>query len=200
MPMRTSGSNGFNPHVAALKENLRYGHIPVVVSKDVYKISANKVTTYWVGSKDSSSVIIVVDTRISDSMCKVTLASKNPDYSSRAPYTSDLYLVIKDDIANNDLVFASDEYLSLDGERLWVGLVKRGNVISIFDTEKKQYVLNYVQDVNELTSYLGGLDRQRYIFVLSESLLESRGIFTTFAIMEIKRKANYPLFEKLSNC
>jgi hypothetical protein len=38
---------------------------------------------------------------------------------------------------------------------------------------------------------------KRYVFVLSETKLSSREMFTTFNIMEIKRNANWPLFDHL---
>jgi hypothetical protein len=201
MPQRASGLNSFEAHLAMLRENLEYNNEVIQVTSDIFKTENGEDTTYWIGDRDASTVYVIVEISSEDNkFCKIVLASKNPQLQhGTKPYASDLYLVIKQDISPYHLVLTSDELLSDDGERLWKGLVNRGNTVSVYDTEAHQYILNRVSSEQELNNYLGGADMRKYIFVLSESITESRNISHTFAIMEIKRKANWPLFDHLIN-
>lgn len=47
----------------------------------------------------------------------------------------------------------------------------------------------------ELSSYLDDNKKRKYIFVLTETIQHIRGVIHSFSIMEMKRLANYPLFE-----
>lgn len=200
MPQRAPGINGFQAQLEMIQENLDYDVDVISVSAGVFKIDTDEQTTYWVGNKDATTVSIIVDTTIDGNFCKVVLSSKNPTLlPGSKPYASDLYLIIKEDIKPYHLVFTSDELLSDDGERLWKGLIKRGNPVSVYDTSTHKYVLSPVDNEQDLTNYIGGPDKRKYVFILSESQCEQRGIIGSFAIMEIKRNAGYPLFDHLMN-
>lgn len=199
MPQHVPGSNDFYAQLEMLQENLEYDADVVSISSTVFKAETSDQTTYWVGNKDATKVSIIVDTTIDGNFCKVVLSSKNPALPAGAkPFASDLYMLIKADIKPYHLVFTSDELLSADGARLWHGLVKRGTPVSVYDTSTHQYVLSPVDNEQDLAKYIGGSDKRRYIFVLSESRRDQGGIIGSFAIMEIKRNAGYPLFEHIS--
>ena len=199
MPQRMQGGNDFDAQLEMLQENLQYD-VPVVqIANNVFKAETPDQITYWCGDKAATNVSLIVDTTIDGNFCKVVLSSKNPTIpSGTKPYASELYLIIKDDVRPKHLGFASDELLSTDGEQLWNGLVRRGNTVSVYDTTQHKYVLSPVTDESELSKFIGGADKKKYIFVLSENIVAQRGIITTFQIMEIKRNAHYPLFEGLT--
>jgi hypothetical protein len=200
MPQRAPGVNDFDTHLYMLQENLKDGPKVTQITSTIFKTDIGDQITYWVGTADATMVSIIADTTIIRNMCKIELISKNPDIPQGSPpYASDLCFVIKNDVRLNHLVLSGEDIFSDDAVRLWHGIVKRGNAVSVYDTTSQQYVLLYVNDQNELDQFVGGPDKKRYVFVLSESKLLSREIFTTFGIMEIKRKANWPLFEHLTN-
>jgi len=195
MPMLADGVNDFNTQLSVLHENLHHS-IPVPVTGHSFKIEMGSQITYWVGDDSASDVSLIVDTETIGNFCKVVLSSKNPTIPPNSePYASALYLVVKEDVKPKHLVFTSDTILSRDGERLWKGLVKRGNTVSVYDTTQQEYILKVVPDENTLSKYIGGYDKMRYVFVLSESMVVARGPITSFALMEIKRKANWALFD-----
>jgi hypothetical protein len=194
MPMRAPSTNAFYSQVEALRANLQSGITAIEVVPGVFKIVMGKDTTYWVGGDKAINVLLIVNTAMSDNFCKVELTSKNPDIQS-APYASDLYLIIKDDIKSHNLLFTSGDLLSDDGIKLWKGIVSRKGKVSVYNTSTHQYVLSPVASAEELEQFIGDASYRKYIFVLSESLNEQRGVITSVAIMEIKRKSNWPLFE-----
>lgn len=162
----------------------------------IHKIAIANHVTYWNGDKEAKTVNIIVDTEIVDDNCRVTMISKNPKIAAgQKPYASDIYELIKDDVKTKNLIFASGDIVSADGANIWKGVVKRGRHISVYDTSKNQYVLTPVTTEKDLEKYIDQTyDKSKYIFVLSETLEEARSTITTFAIMEIKRKASWPLF------
>ena len=195
MPQVLNGGNDFEAHVEMLRENLRYNAEVDQLSTNVFKTTNGAQTTYWIGDAKAASVSIIVDTTSHANFRKVELTSKNPSIpAGAAPFASNLYMIIKDDSSSENLVFTSDEFLSNDGEKLWNRLANSGGVVSVYDTSINQYVLKSIQNKNELSNYLGDTDKRKYLFVLSESIQEARGAIHSFAIMELKRKANWPLF------
>ena len=198
MPQIVSSNNNFPNMLIALHENLQYVKNVKQIEPTVFKIESDVQATYWVGNDDASAVSIIVDTDLDGHYCRITGTAKNPEIPiGVAPYASDLYVIICQDAKPRHPIFTSDKIISTDAERLWLGLLKRGNTISVYDTSIKQYVLNSVTSKDELLNYVGDLDKQRYIFVLSTSIAESRGIIHSVAIMEIKRLSNWPLFESI---
>lgn len=198
MPMRVSGSNDFNAQLEMIHENLQYDAEVIGVAPGVFKIESGEQITYWVGDETATNVSLIVDTSMNGNFCKVELTSKNPSISSGTkPFASDLYLIIKSDVKNHNLIFSSDSMLSDDGIKLWKGITKRGGKVSVYDKSTQQYVLSPVSSEQELEQFIGDANHMKYVFVLSESLNEQRGIITSFGIMEIKRMANWPLFEHL---
>lgn len=196
MPQVLNGGNDFEAHVEMLRENLRYNAEVDQLSTNVFKTTNGAQTTYWIGDAKAASVSIIVDTTIHANFRKVELTSKNPNIPvGSKPFASDLYMIIKDDSTTDNLVFTSDEFLSNDGERLWKRLVSNGGIVSVYDTSSNQYVLTSIHHKNELSNYLGDTNKRKYLFVLSESIQEARGAVHSFAIMELKRKANWPLFK-----
>lgn len=196
MPQRMPGSNSFDSQLRVLQENISYRPVVVTVTPSMHKIEFNKQATYWMGDDAATQVSIIVNTHVVDDMYKVVLTSKNPAIpKGQPPFASDVYLAIKKELGSIDLIFRSDNLLSADGENLWKGLVNRGNSISVFDTDTHQYVLTYVTDEKQLDQYLGDQNKSKYVFVLSETLLLSRAMHTTFGLMEIKRLAGWPLFK-----
>jgi hypothetical protein len=197
MPQRAPGGNDFAAQLEMLQENLKYGVDVTNLLESVFKAEINEQVTYWVGNEDATVVSLIVDTTVSGTFCKVELSSKNPSIPhGTGPFVSDLYLLIKKDLAPAHLVFSSDNLLSDDGAALWKGLVNRGHAVSVYDTSTHQYVLDRIDSIDTLNNYVGGADKQKYVFVLSESRIHRQGAIHSMNIMEIKRKALWPMFEK----
>jgi hypothetical protein len=196
MPWVVDGSNAFEAQRQMLEELLSDGSAPEQLGKDVYKLTSGNQTTYWIGSADAAGVSIIVDTEINGNFCKVVLTSKNPAIAPKSPpFASDLYLLIKQDLSTLNLVFTSDGMLSSDAVKLWTRIMNQGENISVYDTQKSQYVLNPVKTVDQLSNYLGDYNNSRYVFVLSETAQEFKGVAHSIALMELKRSARYPLQE-----
>jgi hypothetical protein len=197
MPQRLNGSNDFAAQVEMIRENLRYNDDVSIIGPGIFKTQNGTQVTYWVGDAAAGNVQLIVDTEEHGSFRKVAMTSKNPDITPGSPpFASDLYVLIKEDSNNNNLVFASDEFLSDGGIKLWQGMVSKGYKIAVFDTSTGKYVLSQVANVEELAQYLGAGDSRKYVFVMAESIQNIRGVMHSFAIMELKRKAGYPLFEQ----
>jgi len=198
MPWRIAGGNAFDAQLKMLKENQsNYPENQKSIGNNVYKITVGDQSTYWTGSGDLSDVAVIVDTENDGKFCKVVLTSKNPSMPhGAAPYTSDLYLAIKKDIGTLNMVFTSDNMLSDDAMKLWDRLLSQGYALSVYDTSTHQYALDHVKSTDELGSYFGDIDKQKYVYVLSENVEITDGLKHSIAIMEIKRNALYPLFEE----
>jgi len=197
MPWRIAGSNAFEAQLEMLKENQRnYPENQKSIGDGIHKITVGDQTTYWMGSSDLSEVAVIVDTENDGKFCKVVLTSKNPSMPHGAsPYASDLYLVIKKDIGTLNMVFTSDNMLSDDAMKLWNRLLSQGYALSVYDTSIHRYALNHVKTKDELMSYFGDVDKQKYVYVLSENVEVADGLKHAVNIMELKRVALYPLFE-----
>lgn len=195
MPWRVTGSNDFQAQLEMLQENLKYNGQVTEISTSIFKSVNDNQVTYWVGNEDASAVSLIVDTAINGNFCKVTLTSKNPAIPrGNPPFAVNLYLTIKKDVSPLHLVFSSDNLLSDDGIKLWSGLLSRSNSISVYDTDANQYVLDKIDDFDTMSKYIGGADKQKYIFVLSESATHRQGVTHMVKIMELKRKTVYPNF------
>jgi len=198
MPWRVPGSNDFAAQLEMLMETREHNpENQVDISDDIHKIEVGDQSIYWVGTRDLTTVSIIVDTATNGKFCKVVLTSKNPSIPRGSPpYTSELYLIIKNDVKESNLVFGSDAIMTDDAMRLWSRLLSQGNAISVFDTTKHQYVLTRVTAVDEMQEYFGNIVKQKYIFVLSENKEVAYGIKHSVDLMELKRKVLYPLFEE----
>ena len=196
MPWRVPGGNDFSAQLEMLHELIAEGYDVTAVGNSIFKITANDQISYWHGTADAENVSIIIDTTVSGNFCKVVLTSKNPTLPARsAPYASDMYLLIKQDLLGDSLAFASDELMSDDAIKLWKRLSASGNTISVYDTTTRQYALDAITDASELESFIGGPDKQKYIFVLSESREHYVGTRHAIGLMELKRNAGYPLQE-----
>lgn len=194
MPWRVNGSNDFAALLEMLQENLSYNDDVTEVNNGVFKIQNGSQITYWVGDKDAKNVSIIVDTEDNGNFRKVVYTAKNPKISG-APFASDVYMTIKNDAMTDSLVFSSDELISDDAARLWQRLVTHGHNIAVFDTTTHKYELTHVSTAQDLKKYFGDSTKQRFIFVMSESIETIRGTIHSVALMELKRNAGYPLSE-----
>lgn len=200
MPQRLNGGNSFVARLEMIRENLRYNSSVIQLAPSVYKTQNGMQITYWMGTANASEVQVIVDTEQFVNFRKVTLTSKDPLLPAGSPpYASDLYVLIKRDAANDNLVFTSDEYLSDSGIRLWQNIVSQGYAVAVYDKSRHQYILSRVTDSDQLLDFVGDADKRKYIFVLSESIQYLRGVMHSFALMDIKRQAGYPLFEDCVN-
>jgi hypothetical protein len=199
MPQRANGANPFNEQLEMFRANLQYGADVIKVTDGMYKYADLPRSVYWMGTEDASDVSIIVDTEDYTNFRKVILTSKNPAIPlGSPPYATDMYLDIRDDSKTKGLTFTSDETMSIHGERLWKNLVKRGFHISVYDKRKDQFALTPVETENDLDEYLGGEDKKRFVFVLSESASYGRGLIHHAAIMDLKRKCGYPIMEMMT--
>lgn len=196
MPWVVASSNDFEAQRQMLAELLLDGGTAEQVSSNVYKLTTGNQLTYWAGDIGANTVSIIVDTEVNGNFCKVTLTSKNSSLAPKSPpFASDLYMTIKQDLTSLNLVFSSDSMMSTDAVNLWSRIVNQGQHVSVYDTQSSQYILNPVKSADELLKYLGDYNSSQYVFVLSESKQEFKGIDHSFALMELKRKAGYPLRE-----
>ena len=197
MPARTPGESAFAPQLMMIQMNVANGEPVTEVEPGIYKYTVNDDVTYWAGEKDASYVSIIVDTNRGGKFQKVNLSSKNPDIPAGSPpFASDMYFAIKKDAESINLAFSSDYSLSDDGARLWKGIVRRGYTVSVFDTTTNEYVLSKIENMDQFSEYYGDINKKRYMFVLSGSLMEFRGIEHYAAILDIKRRCGYNLFEE----
>ena len=199
MPQRFNGGNDFLAQLEMIRENLQDNDEITKLAPSVYKTQNGDQTTYWVGDASADTVNLIVDTEQHGSFRKVVLTSKNPEISKGSPpFASDLYVIIKNDSATDSLVFASDEFLSDDGIRLWKTIVEQGYKLAVYDTQARQIVLSPITDTNSMLTFLGDSDKRKYIFVMTETANKLRGAIHSFGILELKRLAGYPLFEGYS--
>jgi len=199
MPQRANGANPFNAQLEMIRINLQYGADVIKVTDNLYKQVDSPRSVYWMGTEDASDVSMIVDTEVHANFRKVMLTSKNPSIPPGSPpYATDMYLEIRDDSKTKGLAFSSDETMSAQGERLWKNLVKRGYHISVFDNSKDQFVLTPIESGHDLDEYLGGEDKKRFVFILSESASYGRGVIHHVALMELKRKCGYPIMEMMT--
>ncbi|CAB4129703.1 hypothetical protein UFOVP116_87 [uncultured Caudovirales phage] len=196
MPQRLQGSNDFGAQLGMLQENISYNNNVKTVNTNIFKLELGSQVTYWFGDESAQNVSIIVDTNVDGNFCKVVLSSKNPAIPQGSPpFASELYLEIKLDTGKAALVLTSDNLMSTDGEKLWKGLVQRGNKLSVYDTELSKYVLTPIESISQLDDFLGDFTKNKYVFVLSETADQQRGTMHSINIMELKRLANWPLFE-----
>ena len=138
-----------------------------------------------------------MDTLIDGDFCKVVLVNKNPKIPRASPpFTSELYLTIKDDVKTSNLLFSSDSILTDEAMDMWARLLSTGNAISVFDKSIHQFVLTNVKTEQELRNYFGDIGNSKYLFVLSENKEIAYGVKHSIDLMEIKRRDVYPLFEQ----
>ena len=201
MPWQVNGGNDFEAQHEMLRELLSDSPPPEKLSNNVFKLVTGNQLTFWVGDVEAHNVALIVDTEVNGNFCKVTLTSKNPLIKpGTPPYASDLYFIIKKDLANTNLVLSSDSMMSNDAINLWSRLVKQGSHIAVYDTQASKYVLNSIKSAEELSQYVGDHTDSKYVFVLSETKELARGAAHSVALMELKRKSGYPLqqlFEKI---
>ena len=200
MPWRLPGSNDFAAQFEMLKELVTDYPDLIEEANGLNKIEVGSQVTYWTGNSDLSKVTMIIDTEIAGNFCKVNLTSKNPSLSKGSPpFASDVYIAIKGDVGTKNLSLAAGDMMTDDAINLWKRLHSQGNKLSVFDTNSQRYVLSSINSVNELDQFIGGPEKQQYIFVLSENNECASGAQHAVAIMEIKRNSGYPikeLFEK----
>lgn len=200
MPWKVAGSNDFEFQIEALQEMINDGHQIISVTPSIFKIESGDQITFWYGNSDATSVALIVDTNVEGTICKVVLTSKNPSIAAGSkPFASDLYVTIMRHLKMSNIAFSSDGMMSDDAIRLWSRLISLGHTISVFNTATHNYELIKVNSIEELNNFIGGPDMQKYIYVISESDLIRSGLRHSIAIMEIKRKSGYPLFEQYTS-
>jgi hypothetical protein len=193
MPVKLNGNNDFDIQLEIIRENLRYNPEVSEVRPGICKIQNDDHYTYWVGDSTAQNVYLIVDVVIDHKFAKIKLTSKNPKLSPGSqPYASDLYLIIQNDLDSN-VVLSSDKFLSDDGEKIWKRLVSNGRRISVYDSSTNKYVLDKIETADQLSSYIGGFDKEKYLFVISETLQKFLALNHSFRILELKRLSGYPL-------
>ena len=198
MPVRLNGNNDFSVQLEMIRENLQYNPEVDEIRPGICKTQNDDQYTYWVGDPTAQKVYLIVDVIIEHKFAKIKLVSKNPDLSAGSqPYASDLYMIIQDDLGSN-IALRSDKFLSSDGEKIWRRLVSNGRHIGVFDSSSGKYILTRIETADQLSSYIGGFDKENYVFVISETLQKFAGLNHSFKILEIKRLSGYPLTELFS--
>jgi hypothetical protein len=195
MPYLMAGDNHFDVLLLALQENLQ-NHKPISIDNHVHKLEMGDQITYWRGLNDGTDVQIIVDTFTRGNFQQVMYTAKDPNLPpGTPPYTSDLYMGIKGDIGKHHLTFTSGSEISPEAARLWHNIVKYNGEVSVYDTQSNQYELTNIKNPGTINDYIGGPEKQRYIFVLSENKEYSDGLSHYVNLMELKRRSLIPLFE-----
>jgi hypothetical protein len=196
MPMRVNGRNDFEFQHQALLENINDGYEVTPISSSVFRLDAGYQSTYWVGSSDAEQVLLIVDVEASSTFCKVVLTSKDPTLGRNTPpYASDLYALILADAKVQNLVLSSDSMMSDNALDLWKRLHSSGHTLSVYDRSTYEYVLQPVTDPAELDKFMGGVEHNKYVFVMAENASAMQGLKHAVKLMEIKRNSGYPLIE-----
>ena len=188
MPIRKNQGN-IHPTISYnIKDIISTGVKPKIISNNLYKIELTNTIYYWYGSFDN--VILGVELSKKPQSLVVNMISKDPTYTGKFPYASDLYdAILKDN--NYSLCITSDEYLSDEGFGIWQRLFNKGHVISVYNTtDTPGQSRTTFKSQDEMNQYFGDNESfKNYRFVISESvpekMSETRAFFNTRRMREL---------------
>jgi len=176
--------NTFDILEKSIREWIEDGRKPEKLSNILYRLDGQNMMYYWY--QDGDNIVVAVELDKKPQGMVVSIVGKNPEYSGKPPYSTDLYSDILPTIPYSMLF--SDNQLSDDGIQLWKKLsFDSSNTISVFNSKDPGKTFKTLNTPDELDSYLGD-DKYYDRFVLSKkghTLSETRSYFSTRRLREM---------------
>jgi hypothetical protein len=152
-----------------------------------YTYIGGKILYVWLTDPNTNEYVIISELEIRPQGLAVVGTSKNPKYTGKPPYASDLYFTILNN--TNYSILMSDTMLYDEGFDIWARLLDLGGIISIYDIDNPGGSFKTITDKKELESVFGyAEDYKRYRFVLSKPgthLMETKSQFNTRRMREL---------------
>lgn len=170
-----------------LDDFIGVGVTPEKLTDILYKVAGKQTVFYYyeIGSKRA----VIVEVRNSPDAYVVSIVGKNPEFSGKHPYATELY---KDIVTHTDkpLLF-SDSVLSHDGLALWKRLVMdKEYAVSVYDTASPSTTFDTFTDPSQLDSYMAH-DKGNYRFVLSKRGVQLVETKSRFELQRLYETAGY---------
>jgi hypothetical protein len=187
MPEGLGSFSTFDQLDYSIKDRIKHDSQVVDVAKDTKKITGSQVIFYWI--EINGEIALATELQIRPQGLIVSVTGKNPKYTGKAPYASDLYnLILKD--SGKSIRLISDSTLSDEGYGIWKRLFKQGNKISVYDKEEPGKTFTTLKSIEDMDKYFANddTDFRRYQYVLSEAgevLAETRSYFNTRRMREL---------------
>ena len=187
MPQGLGSFPTFDQIEYTIKDRIKSGSKIIDIAPNTKKIVGQQVMFYWIESH--GEILLGVELQIKPQGLVVSVTGKNPKYSGRRPYASDLYNIILND-SGKSIRLISDDSLSDEGYAIWKRLFQQGHKISIYDRAEPGKTFTTLDSIENMDKYFGDDDSdfRRYQYVLSESeevLAETRSYFHTRRMREL---------------
>ena len=187
MPQGLGSYPTFDQIEYSIKDRIKSGSIIIDVAKDTKKIVGQQVMYYWMEA--NGEIVLGVELQIKPQGLVVSVIGKNPRYTGKSPYASDLYnLILRD--SGKSIRLISDDSLSAEGFAIWKRLFQQGHKISVYDRTAPGKTFSTIDSIEDMNKYFGydNQDFRRYQYVLSqigETLAETRSHFNTRRMREL---------------
>ena len=186
MPYASGPVNAYNEFVHNLKDRLSDGSKINILQSGLHTVGG-QVSYYWY--EDNGVITLGTELYKRDQGLVINITGKNPDYTGKPPYASDLYNEILN-LTHRSIRLFSDAQLSDDGLKIWKKLFNLGNKVSIYDKTNPGNTFKTFNDIEELESYMGTDFNKftKFQYVLSEygeCLAETRSNFNTRRYREL---------------
>jgi hypothetical protein len=187
MPQGLGSFPTFDQLEYTIKDRIKSGSIPTEVNDTVRKILGKQVAYYWI--EYDKEIALAVELQIRPQGLVVSVTGKNPRYTGKPPYASDLYKLILKDSGQSIRLF-SDDSLSDEGYEIWKRLFNQGLKISVYDRVNPGKSFVTIDSEDDMNKYFKNddTDFKRYQYVLSEVgevLAETRSYFHTRRMREL---------------
>lgn len=162
------------------------------LGNNFYKLEFVNDVYYWFEQNNEFILGCSLDKKVHGFV--VVMTGKNPKYTTRYPYASDLYLEILNDIKDNEKsIIISDKFLSKDGYKIWKRLLGAGHKISLYNINQPG---NFIQinSLDQLQDFMSNEKEKRaYRYVLSESEDDRQSISVSFKKRKYYDDNNLPM-------
>lgn len=160
----------------SITEWIAEGYKPEKVTNNLYRLSGENIMYFWY--QDNTDIVLALEIEKRPQGLAVSTVGKNPKYTGKAPYATDLYKEVLS-LVPYSLLF-SDSQLSDDGIELWKNLTMDSSYkVSVYNVKDPGKTFLTIDSNEELEKYLGP-EYYNYRFVLSKkgkSLAETRSFF-----------------------
>ena len=175
--------NTFDILSNSINDWINNGIVPTQIKPNLFTLHGQNIQYFWY--QDKNEITLAVELEKRQQGYAVTIVGKNPKYSNKLPYATDLYNEILSVIPLS-LIF-SDAQLSNDGISLWRKLISDpNNVVSAYNQQTPGKSFKTISP-HELDDYIGP-DHYYLRFVLSRkgiALAETRSYFNTRRYREL---------------